>query len=133
MKYLLDTNICIYIMNERPVRVIKKFKKLELGEVGISTITVSELQYGVMKSTYPKENQQRFYQFIAPLEILAYDEMAAGVYGNIRFQLEKNGQPIGPLDLLIAAHALSQNLILVTNNDKEFKRIRSLKVENWTK
>ena len=133
MKYLLDTNICIYIMNERPVRVIKKFKKLELGEVGISTITVSELQYGVMKSTYRKENQQRFYQFIAPLEILAYDEMAAGVYGNIRFQLEKNGQPIGPLDLLIAAHALSQNLILVTNNDKEFKRIRSLKVENWTK
>ncbi len=119
-------------MNKRPAGVIKKFKQFELGEVGISTITVSELQYGVAKSTHRKENQQRLEQFTAPLEILTYDEMAAGAYGDIRFQLEKYGQPIGPLDLLIAAHALSQNLILVTNNDKEFKRIKNLKVENWT-
>ena len=132
MKYLIDTNICIYIMNKRPAGVIKKFKQFDLGEVGISTITVSELQYGVAKSTHRNENQQRLEQFIAPLDILPYDEMAAGAYGDIRFQLDKNGQPIGPLDLLIAAHALSQNLILVTNNDKEFKRIKSLKVENWT-
>lgn len=131
MKYLIDTNICIYIMNKRPAGVIKKFKQFELGEVGISTITVSELQYGVAKSTHRKENQQRLEQFTAPLEILTYDEMAAGAYGYIRFQLEKDGHPIGPLDLLIAAHALSQNLILVTNNDKEFRRITGLKVENW--
>ena len=133
MKYLIDTNICIYIMNKRPVEVIKKFKQFELGEIGISTITVSELQYGVAKSTYREKNQQRLEEFIAPLEILTYDEMAERAYGDIRFQLEKYGQPIGPLDLLIAAHALSQDLVLITNNDMEFKRIKNLKVENWTK
>jgi len=132
MKYLIDTNICIYIMNKRPAGIIEKFKQFELGDVGISTITVSELQHGVAKSIHRKENQQRLEQFMAPLEILAYDEMAAEVYGDIRFHLEKYGQPIGPLDVLIAAHALSKNLILVTNNDKEFKRVKNLQVENWT-
>ena len=132
MKYLIDTNICIYIMNKRPAGIIEKFKQFELGDVGISTITVSELQYGVAKSIHRKENQQRLEQFMAPLEILAYDEMAAEVYGDIRFHLEKYGQPIGPLDVLIAAHALSKNLILVTNNDKKFKRVKNLQVENWT-
>jgi tRNA(fMet)-specific endonuclease VapC len=131
MKYLIDTNICIYIMNKLPAEVIKKFKQFELGEIGLSTITVSELQYGVAKSIHREKNQQRLEEFIAPLEILTYDEPAARTYGHIRFQLEKRGQPIGPLDLLIAAHALSQNLILITNNDKEFKRIKNLKVENW--
>ena len=132
MKYLIDTNICIYIMNKLPAGVIKKFKQFALGDVGISTITVSELQYGVAKSIHRKENQQRLEQFMAPLEILAYDEMAAKTYGDIRFYLEKYGQSIGPLDVLIAAHALSKNLILVTNNEKEFKRIKNLQVENWT-
>ena len=132
MKYLIDTNICIYIMNKRPAGIIKKFRRFELGDIGISTITVSELQYGVAKSIHRKENQQRLDQFMAPLEILAYDEMAAKAYGDIRFHLEKNGQPIGPLDVLIAVHALSKNLILVTNNEKEFKRIKNLQVENWT-
>ena len=132
MKYLIDTNICIYIMNNRPVDVIKKFKQFNPGEIGISTITVSELQYGVAKSTYRNENQHRLDEFLAPLEILAYNEIAARTYGDIRFQLEKHGKPIEPLDLLIAAHALSQNLIIVTNNDKEFKRIKNLEVENWT-
>lgn len=120
-------------MNKRPAEVIKKFKKFDLGEIGISTITISELEYGVAKSTHREKNQQRLKEFIAPLEILTYNEMAAKTYGDIRFQLEKRGQPIGPLDLLIAAHALSHNLILATNNDKEFKRIKKLKVENWTK
>jgi len=132
MKYLIDTNICIYIMNKRPEEVIKRFKQFELGEIGLSAITVSELQYGVAKSIHYEKNQQRLEEFITPLEILTYDEMAAMAYGDIRFQLEKSGQPIGPLDLLIAAQALSQNLILVTNNDKEFKRIKNLEVENWT-
>jgi len=133
MKYLIDTNICIYIMNQRPAKVIQRFKQFELGEIGISTITVSELQYGVAKSTYQEKNEVRLEQFLAPLEILPYDQTAAKVYGDIRFHLEKRGQPIGPLDLLIAAHAMSQDLTLITNNDTEFRRITKLKIENWTK
>ena len=133
MKYLIDTNICIYIINKRPAAVIKKFKQFQLGKIGISTITVSELQYGVAKSTYRKKNEVRLEEFLAPLVILTYDQAAARVYGDIRFQLEKRGRLIGPLDLLIAAHAISQNLVLITNNNKEFKRIKKLKIENWTK
>ena len=133
MKYLIDTNICIYIMNKRPPAVIKKFKRFELGEIGISTITVSELQYGVSKSDHRKKNADRLNEFLAPLEMLTYDQMAARVYGDIRFQLENLGQPIGPLDLLIAAHAISRDLVLITNNEREFKRIKRLKVENWAK
>jgi len=133
MRYLIDTNICIYIMNKRPKKIIEKFKKVEPGEIGISTITVSELQYGVSKSRDRTKNQNRLGEFLTPLEILNYDEEAAGAYGDIRFQLVKHGRPIGPLDLLIAAQAASRDLILVTNNDKEFKRIKKLKVENWAK
>jgi tRNA(fMet)-specific endonuclease VapC len=133
MKYLIDTNICIYIMNKHPADVITKFKQFELGEIGISTITVSELQYGVAKSTYREKNEVRIEEFMAPFEILTYDLSAAKIYGDIRFQLEKRGQIIGPLDMLIAAHAISQELILITNNDKEFKRITKLQIENWTK
>ena len=129
MKYLLDTNICIYIMNKRPAKVINKFKQREVGAIGLSSITVSELQYGVAKSNQREQNRQRLNEFITPLEILTYDELAAEAYGNIRIQLEKSG--IGPLDTLIAAHALSRNLILVTNNEAEFKRVVNLKVVNW--
>ena len=118
-------------MNKRPIDVIRKFKQFEPGEISISSITVSELQYGVEKSVQQKKNRLRLEEFMAPFRILPYDEFAAKTYGAIRFQLEKQGQPIGPLDLLIAAHALSQKLTLVTNNDKEFKRIKNLKVENW--
>lgn len=133
MNYLIDTNICIYVMNKRPLGVIKKFKKYEPGEIAISSITVSELQYGVAKSNYREKNEVRLGDFLAPFEILPYDHNAAIIYGDIRFQLEKLGQPIGPLDLLIAAQAISQGLILITNNDKEFKRIKKLRIENWAK
>ena len=133
MKYLIDTNICIYIMNKRPIDVIKRFKKVNTGEIGISTVTISELQYGVSKSQQRKKNQIRLDEFISPLIILSYDNDAAKTYGDIRCNLEKTGQPIGPLDLLIAAHAMSQGLIIVTSNDKEFSRIKNLKVENWAK
>ncbi len=133
MKYLIDTNICIYIMNQRPSVVIKKFKRFEPGEIGISTITVSELQYGIAKSLHRDKNQKRLEEFTTPFEILAYDTAAARIYGDIRFQLEKSGKLIGPLDMLIAAHALSRGLVLVTNNEKEFKRIKNLKVQNWAK
>ena len=131
MKYLIDTNICIYIMNKRPPEVINKFKNMNVGMICISSITVSELQYGISKSKYKKQNIKRLEEFLVPFDILPYDEMASKFYGEIRFKLEKRGLIIGPLDLLIAAHALSRDLVLVTNNEKEFKRIKSLKVENW--
>lgn len=132
MKYLIDTNICIYIMNQRPPALIQKFKDTEIGQIGISAITVSELSYGVAKSKFQKQNSKRLEEFLIPFEILPYDENASTCYGEIRSQLESRGNIIGPLDLLIAAHALSRNLILVTNNEKEFKRIESLNIENWS-
>lgn len=131
MIFLIDTNICIYIMNERPIKVIEKFKSTGIGQIGISTITVSELNYGVSKSKLKKQNEKRLQEFLTPFEILSYDENASKYYGEIRSQLERQGCVIGPLDMLIAAHALSNDLTLVTNNEKEFKRIESLKVENW--
>jgi len=131
MNFLIDTNICIYIMNNHPTEVIQRFRGMEVGEVGISSITISELQYGVSKSIRQKENQQRLDEFLIPFEILPYDEIAAVYYGEIRATLERGGLVIGPLDLLIAAHALSRDLVLVTNNEYEFRRIESLKVENW--
>ncbi len=131
MNYLIDTNICIYIMNKRPAEVIQKFKNLEIGQIGISSITVSELNYGVAKSQQKKQNAKRLEEFLTPFEILPYDENASRYYGIIRSELESQGKVIGPLDMLIAAHAVSENLILVTNNEKEFQRIKSLKVENW--
>lgn len=133
MKFLIDTNICIYIMNKRPPDVVNRFKKTDLGTIGISSITVSELQYGVFKSKYKNQNLKRLEEFLTPFEILSYDQMAAKHYGEIRSKLEKQGHIIGPLDLLIAAQAISKGLILVTNSEKEFKRIKTLKVENWVK
>jgi len=120
-------------MNKRPIGIIHKFKQFDVGEIGVSAITVSELQYGVAKSKNRSLNEQRIEEFLSPLEILPYDEIAPTIYGHIRLQLEKSGEPIGPLDLLIAAQALSRNLVLVTNNEREFKRVQNLKVENWAK
>lgn len=133
IEYLIDTNICIYIMNKRPAGIIRKFKQFTIGDIGVSTITVSELEYGVAKSKNSKLNKQRLEDFLSPLEILPYDEIAANTYGGIRHKLEKRGELIGPLDLLIAAHAVSKNLILITNNEKEFKRVKNLKIRNWAK
>jgi tRNA(fMet)-specific endonuclease VapC len=131
MKFLIDTNICIYIMNNHPSEVVEKFRSVGVGNIGISCITVSELQYGVHKSRHIKENTRRLEEFLSPFEILFYGDNESKYYGKIRSQLEKQGNVIGPLDLLIAAHALSNKLILITNNEKEFNRIKSLKVENW--
>jgi len=131
MKYLIDTNICIYIMNNHPPEVLEKFKHIGVGEVGISSISVSELHYGACKSKKIKQNIKRLEEFLFPFDILTYDENASREYGKVRSQLEKKGQIIGPLDMLIAAHAISRELTIITNNTKEFRRIRSLKVENW--
>ena len=133
MNYLIDTNICIYVMNKRPREVIQKFKNTEIGQVAISSISVSELYYDVFKSKLQKQNSKRLEEFLTPFEILPYDENASKFYGSIRSQLESQGSVIGPLDMLIAAHALSNDLVLVTNNEKEFNRIESLKIENWAK
>lgn len=128
--YLIDTNICIYIMNNHPPEVLQKFKNIGVGKIGISSITISELHYGVYKSNHIKKNIKRLDEFLSPFDILSYDENASRYYGNIRCQLEKQGNLIGPLDMLIAAHALSEKLILVTNNVKEFGRIKLLRL-NW--
>ena len=120
-------------MNKRPSEIINKFKQFDVGSIGVSAITVSEMQYGIFKSSDRSFNKQRVEEFLSPLEIIPYDEIAANIYGDIRYDLEKSGESIGPLDLLIAAHALSRDFILVTNNEKEFKRVKNLKVENWVK
>ncbi len=131
MRFLIDTNICIYIMNDHPPEVIKKFRKTGVGNICVSSITVSELQYGACNSKQIKNNQKRLNEFLRPFEIISYDESASIYYGQIRSYLEKQGTVIGPLDMLIAAHALSEHLTLITNNKKEFNRVKSLKVENW--
>lgn len=130
---MLDTNICIYIIKRKPLDVIERFKQTKISQIGVSTITLSELLYGVLKSSKPAQNQMALAQFIAPLEILPYGDDAAQYYGTLRTHLEKQGTPIGSLDMLIAAHALSADCTLVTNNEKEFIRIPKLKIENWVK
>lgn len=131
MKYLLDTNICIYIIKHSPPSVIKKFHSLIIGDIGISSITLAELEYGVAKSAHKAKNEEALSNFIMPLEIMEFDSTAASVYGKIRADLENNGNIIGSMDMLIAAHALSINVVLVTNNEKEFSRIKNLQIENW--
>jgi tRNA(fMet)-specific endonuclease VapC len=118
-------------MNKHPPEVIQKCREIGIGNIHISTITISELQYGACKSKQIKKNIKRLEEFLGPFEIISYDENASICYGEIRSFLEKQGKVIGPLDMLIAAHALSEDLTLITNNEKEFKRIKSLKVENW--
>src|SRR5690554_3761912 len=110
MKYLLDTNICIYLIKKRPMQVFDKFKELPLGSVGISSISLTELQYGVKKSSRPDKNQVALNQFLLPLEIADFDNIAAIEFGRIRADLEKKGTPIGPLDILIAAHSKALGL-----------------------
>lgn len=131
MKFLLDTNICVYIIRQKPAKVFRRFRKLSIGQVGISTITYCELSFGVQKSQQVSRNEAALELFIGPLEIVPYPKEAALTYGRIRAQLEKSGQTIGPLDTLIAAHALYADVTLVTNNLREFSRIPNLKVENW--
>ena len=130
---MLDTNICIYIIRKKPTDVIERFRQTWISQVGISSITLSELEYGVAKSSKPDQNQFALAQFLAPLEILSYGDEAAQQYGRLRAFLEKQGTPIGSLDMLIAAHALSTDSTLVTNNEKEFNRVPNLKIDNWAK
>jgi tRNA(fMet)-specific endonuclease VapC len=128
--YLLDTNICIYVINHKPVQVFEKFRQFKLGDLAISSITASELAFGVEKSG-SERNKQALNKFLMPLDVLPYDEDAIWHYARLRQQLQSTGKPIGSLDMLIAAHALALDVTLVTNNTKEFERIEGLKLENW--
>ena len=131
MKLLLDTNICIYLIKKKPPSVLRHFNAYAVGTIGISSITVAELEFGVQKSLYPSKNQDALEQFLLPLVILDFNHEAARAYGRLRAWLEAQGRVIGALDMLIAAHALSENLPLATNNVREFSRIPGLKVLNW--
>jgi len=133
MKYMLDTNICIYIIKEKPKKVLDKFQTCNIGDICISMVTFAELQYGVEKSQYKDKNQTALASFLGPIEILPFEQNAAIKYGSIRADLENQGRIIGAYDLMIGAHAIAENLILVTNNTKEFKRITDLSLENWAK
>lgn len=132
MKLLLDTNICIYIIKQQPAAVLQRFLEYEVGDIGISSITLAELRYGVAKSTHQDKNAKALDEFIIPLEVIPFDAEAAYFYGEIRAILERAGTPIGAMDLLIAAHALALGIPLVTNNTREFARIPELNIINWT-
>jgi tRNA(fMet)-specific endonuclease VapC len=131
MQYLLDTNICIYLIKQKPPKVLERFSNLALSDIGISSITVAELEYGVYKSQQQEKNCSALMQFLIPLEIVEFDQAAATVYGEIRSDLESRGLVIGAMDMLIAAHALSLSVTLVSNNVREFSRIDNLSLENW--
>lgn len=132
MKFMLDTDTCIYLIKHKSPEVLKHFKAYSVGDIGISSITLAELRYGVAKSQYIQKNREALDEFILPLEIADFDEKAAKAYGDIRAALEKAGNPIGSMDMLIGAHALSLEVTLVTGNTREFRRIKSLKTADWT-
>lgn len=133
MKYMLDTNICIYAIKHKPPEVIKNFLSHDPDDLCISSITYAELMHGVEKSMAIEKNRVAITMFLSPISILDFDVYAAEEYGRIRADLERKGTPTGPMDMLIAAHAKSEDLILVTNNTREFERVNDLTVEDWTK
>ena len=132
MKFLLDTNICIYLINRRPLEVLARFDDHQLGDLGVSSITAAELAFGVTKSG-SERNRRALEKFLAPLEVAPFGREAMWAYGALRAALERKGRPIGSLDTLIAAHALSLGAALVTNDVGEFGRVPGLTVENWAK
>lgn len=131
MKYLLDTDSCIYIINRQPQAVRRRMAGLPIGAVGISSITYAELAYGANNNERAEANLARLDAVVASTEVLPFDAAAARKYGELRANLERLGQLIGPLDMLIAGHALALDLILVTNNGREFGRVPGLELENW--
>lgn len=133
MKYMLDTNICIYAIKHKPETVIKNFLSHEPEEICVSSVTYAELMYGVEKSMAVGKNRIALSLFLSPITVLDFHASAAEEYGKVRTELERQGTPIGPMDLMIAAHARSEELILVTNNTREFHRVEGLILEDWTR
>lgn len=131
MIYLLDTNTCIYIINRKPPSALNRILSKEPDEIAISAITVAELEYGVDRSQKVDQNRIALLLFLMPFIIVDFDRAAAAAYGSIRTFLESEGTPIGPMDLLLAAQAVSRRLVLVTNNEREFRRVQRLRIENW--
>jgi tRNA(fMet)-specific endonuclease VapC len=131
MKFMLDTNILIYLIKQKPPQVMARFSVHSMADVCVSSITVAELEYGVMKSRSEK-NKRTLDGWLQLVHRPAFDEAAARAYGNIRATLESQGTPIGPLDTLIAAHAIAVDATLVTNNVREFARVPGLRIEDWT-
>ena len=127
---LLDTNICIYIINAKPPAVLKRFRQYRIGDIGLCSVVAAELAFGVAKSDSAR-NRQALEMFLAPLIILPFDTAAAWVYGDLRADLERRGTPIGSLDTMIAAHALSQQALLISNNTREFSKVPDLQLDNW--
>jgi len=128
---MLDTNICVYLIKHNPLQVRAQFEKRQPGDILLSSIVLAELMYGISKSQHKERNLAALEMFLMPLEIMPFDEHAAEIYGDIRAALERSGQIIGGNDLFIAAHALSLNVTLVSNNLKEFTRVPGLRLENW--
>jgi tRNA(fMet)-specific endonuclease VapC len=128
---MLDTDICIYIIKRKPMRVLERLELIQPGQLSMSAITFAELMNGAKKSQRVEANVSRLNALGEILEICAFDQHAAVAYGDVRSSLEKRGEVIGPHDLLIAAHALSLDRTLITNNEREFKRVEGLKVDNW--
>lgn len=131
MMYLLDTNICIYLINRRPAYVVERIKRLKPNQVKLSAVSMGELEYGASKSNFREKNRNALIDFASGFEIIAFTDMDAEVYGVVRSDLEKRGIVIGPYDMQIAAQAISRGLVLVTNNVREFSRVKNLKIENW--
>ncbi len=131
MKVMLDTNTCVAIIKRKPQQVLRRFNAYKVGEIGISSVTFAELEFGVAKSMRQDKNQEALDEFVLPLEIAGFDRDAAKVYGQVRASLEKKGTPIGSLDTMIGAHALALGVTLVTNNTREFSRVKGLTVVDW--
>jgi tRNA(fMet)-specific endonuclease VapC len=131
MVCMLDTDICIYLIKRKPIHVLDRLKTFRPGEVAVYSVTVAELQYGAYQSSRPEQNQAALAAFLLPLEVVPFDESAAAHYGEIRTHLERKGNIIGAMDLLIAAHARSLSLTLATNNIQEFQKVPGLRAENW--
>jgi tRNA(fMet)-specific endonuclease VapC len=131
VRFMLDTDICIYIIKQRPPSVAARFRELAAEDLCISAITYAELMNGAKKSAQVEANIAKLGALARELSVLSFDMAAAVIYGDVRSRLERDGQVIGASDLLIAAHALQCGLILVTNNEREFRRVRGLRVENW--
>ena len=132
MRFMLDTNTCVELIRQRNDRILRKMQRFRPDDLCVSSVTLSELEYGVAKSADPEKNRLALAEFMTPLSVLPYDDAVAPVYGRVRVGLERAGTPIGPLDTLIAAHALSLGLTVVTGNEGEFRRVAGLKVQNWS-
>ena len=133
MRFLLDTNVCIEMIRGKPDRILSRLRRYRPGDVGISSITLVELWHGVAKSRSPEGNGVALEELLLPLEVIDFGEAAALAYGAVRASLEKAGTPIGAMDTLIAAHAVSLGATLVTNNTREFRRVKPLNVVDWTR